>query len=430
MLLDIVQLYCKMSAQGQQTSFLVRGLCGLQNRGNTCYMNAALQALCCTDMLVAYLTHPASSVKDHIKNKILDNMVVAEEKRLGRPIDNISLSSPDIIDRKMKETVTYAIRTLFKYMWSENSEIQPIKFLGTIRKQLPAFANTGQQDSHDVIVAFLNAIHNDTATSGSFEYPANIAPIAHQIDKLEEARINDPEKMVYVQAQLELMRTHNFEQYFIAEAYRYLKQSFKREYSVINEIFTSIYLRCTKCTGCNYESYTFDQDNTMHISFPENYAEPTIELTDMIKREFDYENLTGDNQVVCSNCKEKRDAIRKNSIFFAPHILIVDIKKYKKNEQFPRIMEKINVKVNYHHQLDLSAYMLQHKQALYELYAAVRHDGPYGGGHYYAFCKSPINDNWFVFNDTKVDHLPDGNPYSPEILRSNSYLLFYKLKET
>ena len=44
-------------------------------------------------------------------------------------------------------------------------------------------------------------------------------------------------------------------------------------------------------------------------------------------------------------------------------------------------------------------------QVIYDLYAVSNHYGSLGGGHYTAFCKNPIADTWFEFDDAQVSKI-------------------------
>ncbi|GIQ88263.1 hypothetical protein KIPB_010470, partial [Kipferlia bialata] len=83
----------------------------------------------------------------------------------------------------------------------------------------------------------------------------------------------------------------------------------------------------------------------------------------------------------------------------------------------------------------------------YELYAVMTHSGSASGGHYFAYIKDLVEQNWFEFNDSSVtsiqgsirDHLVRafGTAKSAGVARtsgyygrseygSNAYMLFYR----
>ena len=37
--------------------------------------------------------------------------------------------------------------------------------------------------------------------------------------------------------------------------------------------------------------------------------------------------------------------------------------------------------------------------SIYDLFGVIYHSGSINGGHYTAACKSPVNDNWYHFDD-------------------------------
>lgn len=47
------------------------------------------------------------------------------------------------------------------------------------------------------------------------------------------------------------------------------------------------------------------------------------------------------------------------------------------------------------------------------------------GGHYVAYCKNEVDDNWYEFDDTVVTRLE-----TPDILTKEAYVLFYQKQST
>ncbi|CAF0903814.1 unnamed protein product, partial [Didymodactylos carnosus] len=103
----------------------VGGLCGLENIGNTCFMNSALQ---CLANITAMTQH----------------------------FDNLFSDSPD------DQTVSYAYAHLIKLMWSgENSSVTPRELKHRVNRSAPIFSDNGQQDSQEFINSLLDALHKE-----------------------------------------------------------------------------------------------------------------------------------------------------------------------------------------------------------------------------------------------------------------------------
>ncbi|CAL1541046.1 unnamed protein product [Lymnaea stagnalis] len=71
------------------------------------------------------------------------------------------------------------------------------------------------------------------------------------------------------------------------------------------------------------------------------------------------------------------------------------------------------------HRLDQS-YHLKKDDYTYDLIGVSNHHGNMFGGHYIAFCRSPVDGKWREFNDNKVTVLEGG------IATKEAYLLFYQ----
>jgi ubiquitin C-terminal hydrolase len=82
---------------------------------------------------------------------------------------------------------------------------------------------------------------------------------------------------------------------------------------------------------------------------------------------------------------------------------------------------KTNAKISYEHLINLQEYTHDKQEHKYELYSAIRHHGGMRGGHYYTYSKSPMNSEWYLYDDDDVFHVP-----KDEVLKCNGYVLFYR----
>ncbi|CAB3229703.1 unnamed protein product [Arctia plantaginis] len=108
-----------------------RGLVGLQNMGNTCYMNAALQALSNTAPLTSYFLECAAAVA-----------VLAADKKPG---------------------ISRAYQKLVKEMWSRKTRgyVVPNGILYGIRNVHPMFRGYHQHDTQEFLRCFMDQLHEE-----------------------------------------------------------------------------------------------------------------------------------------------------------------------------------------------------------------------------------------------------------------------------
>ncbi|KAL0861562.1 hypothetical protein ABMA27_009068 [Loxostege sticticalis] len=110
---------------------LSAGLVGLQNMGNTCYMNAALQALSNTAPLTSYFLECAAAVA-----------VLAADKKPG---------------------ISRAYQKLIKEMWSRKTRgyVVPNGILYGIRNVHPMFRGYHQHDTQEFLRCFMDQLHEE-----------------------------------------------------------------------------------------------------------------------------------------------------------------------------------------------------------------------------------------------------------------------------
>ena len=146
------------------------------------------------------------------------------------------------------------------------------------------------------------------------------------------------------------------------------------------------------------------------------------------------EILDEDNLWYCNKCKEHKQATKKMDIFKLPKVLILHLKRFKTSRVhsigsyfFSGGSSKIGTLIDFPiENLDLRKYNLGtwEEPPIYDLFAVTNHYGSLGGGHYTAYAKNPVKNQWFDFNDSSVSRQDQD-----EIATAAAYLLFYRRRE-
>ena len=111
-----------------------KGIIGLYNLGNTCYMNSAIQCLSNTEDLTKYFLYNFYEQEINYTNNLGSHGILVN---------------------------VYA--NLLKQLWIEEGKkaINPNKFRYYVGKQIPQFMSLNQQDSHEFLSLFLDNLHED-----------------------------------------------------------------------------------------------------------------------------------------------------------------------------------------------------------------------------------------------------------------------------
>ena len=127
----------------------------------------------------------------------------------------------------------------------------------------------------------------------------------------------------------------------------------------------------------------------------------------------------GDDKLFCSICKQLNEHDYSSKILSSPNVLIIILNRWKEN--------KDNIKLDFTETLDLTQFVELKKRPkiIYNLYGVI----PYveqntAKAHYIGFCKSPINNKWYKYNDANVNPVED---VQKEIINSIiPSILFYQ----
>ena len=230
--------------------------------------------------------------------------------------------------------------------------------------------------------------------------------------------------------------------------------------SIISNIFYGVTHTLTKCSNCpfykhNFEAYFFlifpleevrkyklEELNNRNILLNQNmmmnYNQIQMEYNNNIAKIsqlennlltiddcFDYnqkiENFMGENAMYCDICKMQLPSTFQTKLYNAPEVLILILNRGQ-GIQF-------KIKLEFYLQINLSNYVENQNSGnsgyIYDLIGVVTHMGDSSAsGHFVASCRSPVNNNWYRYNDDIVSPL---NNFNGEILNyAMPYILFYK----
>jgi len=275
---------------------------------------------------------------------------------------------------------------LYKEMWYENgSVIQTIPFIKTFIQRCDEegiyFDVHQQNDVSEFLNGFITILHEEICRSVS------ITPSGDPKNTMDNLQVKSIE-------------TWN----------RY----FNEKYSFIIKDFHLQAINGTSCPECNYLTTNFDPMLLISLDINDN-NKSIYDSLDSYTKEY---TLDSDNLWKCDKCNKAVKCEKRNKFWKLPEILIIMIKQYNDNTK------KIDKFLEYPLDLNMESYSFNYKNECldYELKSMCIHSGGLGGGHYYAFCKNFIDDEWRQYNDTHVSKPLDDET----ILKQKPYCLFYK----
>ena len=347
---------------------------GLANIGATCYMNATLQCLSHTIKLANYFLDKKNEKK--IKKK------------------GFSREFLEIIKRLWLESYN----NYKKYY-------EPYSFKKIISDMNPLFEGVQANDAKDLVSFILQELHSE---------------------------LNQPENKVDY-------NSFNVDQYNERQMFFNFIEDFKKsQRSIISDIFFFIIETKTECLNCKQRYLMNGNSNPIYlynfqimnflifpleevrkykiIQYQQNFQE--VNLIDCFNYNQKIDFMQGENQMWCKNCQQNSPSQYMTLLYSAPIDLILILNRGKGNIY--------DVKLNFDEILDLGnyVYMKTNQSLIYHLYAVVTHIGPSSmGGHFIAFCKSPIDNLWYKYNDAIVE---SAGSFQDIVNFCVPYILFYE----
>ena len=140
-----------------------------------------------------------------------------------------------------------------------------------------------------------------------------------------------------------------------------------------------------------------------------------LKLEELLKNFNEIEQLSIDNKWYCPKCKQFQLANKKMEIYSVNEIIIIHLKRFKKNRKIKNLVEFPIEGLN------LSEFLPKNEEKnIYDLFAVANHIGELNLGHYFAYCKNFVERSWYEFNDSNVSKIE-----RKKVVSENAYILFY-----
>jgi ubiquitin carboxyl-terminal hydrolase 8 len=253
-----------------------KGLTGLSNLGNTCFINSCMQIISHTYELNNLLNH--KNIRNKIKNIYESNLIIEWDD-------------------------------LRKMMWKNNCVISPGKFIRTIQqvsefKKIEMFTGYSQNDLPEFLLFVIDCFHNSLSREIQMKISGNIENLTDKI---------------------------------AIQCFEMIQKMYSKDYSEIWNLFYAIHITELKNLETNEIVKLIPEPYFMiNLSIPSNNKSPS--LIDCLNFYVEDEILEGENSWYNENTKEKINIKKKIQFWSFPNVLVFDFKRFNNNFQKNKIL--------------------------------------------------------------------------------------------
>lgn len=388
------------------SSSLPWGLRGLNNLGNTCFMNSVLQALLHTPPLRNYFLSDRH------------NRYFCQQKSSSIDANKKTVASNDCISKKNSRLcLACDMDAMFSAVFSgDRMPYSPAKFLFSWWQHAANLASYEQQDAHEFFISMLDGIH----------------------EKVEK----------------DLCKPHS---------------QGSGDCCIAHRVFSGILRSDVMCMSCGFTSTTYDPCVDISLDLEPNQGNSTkmssrkstqscngeadsdisnqnceiSALTGCLDRFTRPERLGSDQKFFCQQCQVRQECLKQMSIRKLPLVSCFHIKRFE-HSSTRKMSRKVNRYLQFPFSLDMAPYLsssiLRNRfgnrifsfegdepdasnefSSEFELFAVITHTGKLDAGHYVTYLR--LSNQWYRCDDAWITQVNEN------IVRAaQGYMMFYVQK--
>ena len=378
---------------------------GINNNGNDCFMNSALQCLASCPSIINFINH-----YQHQDIKLIE---IITKFNLGKfKAHNINGECKRILDTNFDNLTSDEINILTKLKENSKSVFIYISFKNIIKNLND---KKKQTINNSAFVSINKELSEGTIFSKLFSGRQNDPHefLAYLLDQLHESK----KTSIQISLPDNISEKHIYEQIYHTN----FKKTYENNYSLFVKNLYYYILNCVECSKCKHVTYNVTPNDIMCVSIP-NAFKNEITLYDCLDEMFKVESI----DYKCEKCENTESNRMENKILSKPkQTLIINIKKYISSPTNNGLF-KVNNFIKYPEILDINKYYCGSEINNYKLYGIINHTGGLDFGHYYSYIKQlkpdgSFDDKWICCNDSRVNNITDHEAMNS----NNAYILFY-----
>jgi len=318
-----------------------RGIVGLANLGNTCFMNAAIQAF----------RHCPEWTLFCKKNGELEHHVHD---------DTIAPAK-----------VVYAYQDLIHSLWAGSGPayVKPVGFYDQLKVIVKGtlyedFTRRTPQDAHEFLVWLLDQMYMGT-------------------QKNVTIKLSDAPPMAF-------------------QANTAWKNAFEKQYSPMTDLLFGLFRIQYTCGGCKTVHTRWETFNVLKVSIKKGTDGKPLSLEECIQQEYHDEVIDGYD---CDACKQKHTTGKQTTIWRLPKVLIVTLARFTPMGTRDNTMLVYDGHPLALGSIFSNESTEPSRAKQYTLFGTVDHHGHHMGGHYTAQCFSPVWKCWHLYDDESAHRI-------------------------